>query len=475
MRQGTAASRCTMPRTRTEGRLPASPSHRRQVPRHPAADYVKEVEPWSPSQPVHGRHRRRSLVLVAALLVSLLVPDRRRRRGEPDRTRPRDPSTCSSSPSMTSTATSSRRRVPRAASPCPAGTGQRGRRRRTSPRTSSSSREGHPNSITVSAGDNIGASPLISGYFHDEPTIEALNAAQARDRIRRQPRVRRGLRRAAAHAERRLPASTNDPIDSCPTRPSLRRRRLPVPRRPTSSARTPARPSSPPTRSASIDGVRVAFIGLTLEGTPTIVTPSGVAGLTFKDEADTVNAIVQKLERQERIETFVVLLHEGGIQAAARLHQRLRRHVAAPSSASSASSARASMPSSRATPISPTTASSPNAAGKKILVTQRELVRPPGDRCRPAHRPQRPATSPQAQAENVIVTRDVPTDPDRGRHHRQVQRAHRRRQERASSARSPRDLTRTGNAAGETGARRRHRRCAARGGRQTSSEPSSPS
>ena len=34
----------------------------------------------------------------------------------------------------------------------------------------------NPNTITVGAGDLIGASPLISGLFHDEPTIEAMNA-----------------------------------------------------------------------------------------------------------------------------------------------------------------------------------------------------------------------------------------------------------------------------------------------------------
>ena len=58
-------------------------------------------------------------------------------------------------------------------------------------------------------------------------------------------------------------------------------------------------------------GVKVAFIGMTLEGTPTIVTPSGVAGLTFHDEAETVNALVPKLQ-QRNIEAIVVLLHEGG-------------------------------------------------------------------------------------------------------------------------------------------------------------------
>ena len=59
-------------------------------------------------------------------------------------------------------------------------------------------------------------------------------------------------------------------------------------------------------------GVKVAFIGMTLEGTPTIVTPSGVAGLTFNDEVETVNALVPFLQKKKKIEAFVILLHEGG-------------------------------------------------------------------------------------------------------------------------------------------------------------------
>jgi 5'-nucleotidase len=60
-----------------------------------------------------------------------------------------------------------------------------------------------------------------------------------------------------------------------------------------------------------VAGVKVAFIGMTLKGTPTIVTPSGVAGLTFTDEAETVNALVPHLQAQG-IEAIVVLIHEGG-------------------------------------------------------------------------------------------------------------------------------------------------------------------
>lgn len=63
----------------------------------------------------------------------------------------------------------------------------------------------------------------------------------------------------------------------------------------------------------TFNGVKVAFIGMTLKATPTIVTPTGVAGLEFRDEAATVNALIPEL-RARGIESIVVLPHEGGFQ-----------------------------------------------------------------------------------------------------------------------------------------------------------------
>ncbi|HEX6920003.1 MAG TPA: 5'-nucleotidase C-terminal domain-containing protein, partial [Actinomycetes bacterium] len=60
-----------------------------------------------------------------------------------------------------------------------------------------------------------------------------------------------------------------------------------------------------------LDGVKIGFIGMTLEGTPSIVTPAGVAGLSFKDEVATANKLVPSLVRQG-VRSIVVLLHEGG-------------------------------------------------------------------------------------------------------------------------------------------------------------------
>jgi 5'-nucleotidase len=61
--------------------------------------------------------------------------------------------------------------------------------------------------------------------------------------------------------------------------------------------------------------VRIGFIGMTLEGTPDIVTQSGIAGLQFRDEAETANRYAAELQGQG-VEAIVVLLHEGGTQGA---------------------------------------------------------------------------------------------------------------------------------------------------------------
>ena len=73
------------------------------------------------------------------------------------------------------------------------------------------------------------------------------------------------------------------------------------------------RPLLPPYGIKSFDGVPVAFIGMTLRGTPGIVSPAGIAGLEFRDEAATVNALVPQL-RAQGVEAIVVLVHQGGVQ-----------------------------------------------------------------------------------------------------------------------------------------------------------------
>jgi 5'-nucleotidase len=58
-------------------------------------------------------------------------------------------------------------------------------------------------------------------------------------------------------------------------------------------------------------GVKVGFIGIALESTPTIVVPSGVEGLEFEAEVATINHYVKLLKDTEDLKAIVVVLHDG--------------------------------------------------------------------------------------------------------------------------------------------------------------------
>lgn len=167
-------------------------------------------------------------------------------------------------------------------------------------------RKGHKNTIFVAAGDLIGASPFLSAMFHDEPTIEALSMMglnisavgnhefdEGKDELLR-------MQNGGCH-----------PVDNCQgPHPFLgaKFRYLAASTFEKSSGKT----VFPPYEIRTFDGVPVAFIGLTLKGTPNLVSPVGVADLEFRDEAATVNALIPELKTRG-IEAIVVLIHEGGL------------------------------------------------------------------------------------------------------------------------------------------------------------------
>ncbi len=183
----------------------------------------------------------------------------------------------------------------------------------------------NPNTVVVSAGDNIGAAPLLSSMFHDEPTIEALGAA--------------GLQVSAVGNHEldegwgelyRMQKGGCHPVDGCqdgtpfdgakfeflsanivldPLRVDARA----LARSGWKSAN--GRPATlfPASVVKEVGGVKIGFIGLTLEGAPRIVAPTGLKGLSFAPEARTANAVAAGLRRQG-VRAIVVLIHEGGKQ-----------------------------------------------------------------------------------------------------------------------------------------------------------------
>jgi len=166
-------------------------------------------------------------------------------------------------------------------------------------------REGHA-SVTVAAGDLIGASPLVSAYFLDEPTIKALGMA--------------GLELASVGNHEfdkggaELLRIQNGGCDKFTTRVPCRLE----PHEPARFRYLAANVLTdkgttlfPATAIKQVGPVKLGFIGMTLKATSVLVTPAGVKGLTFADEATTANALVPKL-KAEGADAIVLLIHQGG-------------------------------------------------------------------------------------------------------------------------------------------------------------------
>lgn len=167
-------------------------------------------------------------------------------------------------------------------------------------------RRDRKHSVTVSAGDLIGASPLISALFLDEPTIRAMdqvgldyNAVGNHEFDRGTDELLRMQNGGCGKFTTRTPCAV-EPFTGAAFK-FLAANVL------TADGRT----LFPATAIKDFGPVQVALIGMTLEETATLVTPAGVAGLTFADEAATANALVPQL-KQAGADAIVLLIHQGG-------------------------------------------------------------------------------------------------------------------------------------------------------------------
>jgi 5'-nucleotidase len=215
----------------------------------------------------------------------------------------------------------------------------------------------NPNSLVVAGGDLIGASPLLSALFHDEPTIEAMNAmnlavtsvgnhefdegwsellrmqkggchpkdkcqdgdpfagakfAYLSANVLKQPTAKEiaavkrynATQKTKAKVLRKYCSSNVNKGKSACKKP-IRAKHKPRPR---------PKPLLEPYVVRTVGGVKIGFIGETLKETPTIVTPTGVAGLKFVDEAYVANSYANLLHKKG-VNTVVLLIHQGGQQS----------------------------------------------------------------------------------------------------------------------------------------------------------------
>ncbi|MFF2249003.1 bifunctional metallophosphatase/5'-nucleotidase [Streptomyces sp. NPDC058142] len=170
-------------------------------------------------------------------------------------------------------------------------------------------RKSHPYSVTAAAGDLIGASPLLSGLFHDEPTVEAMNKLDLDVTSVGNHEFDEGATELA-----RMQNGGCHPKDGCfEDGKKFRGADYPYLAANVTDEKT-GKPILAPYWVWKHNGVKIGFIGVTLEGTPDIVSADGVKGLKFHDEIETVNKYAKILDRQG-VKSIVTLIHEGGVPA----------------------------------------------------------------------------------------------------------------------------------------------------------------
>jgi len=194
-------------------------------------------------------------------------------------------------------------------------------------------RSENPNTVLVSAGDLTGASPLVSGLFDDEPTIEVMNrmgldieAVGNHDFDRGVPRLEWLQHGGCAAVMQKPGESSRAPVDAAVADPALG----PLDAGSACDAgafegarfaylaanvveRDAGRTLFPPYVVKEWDGARVAFIGETLEHTPAVTNAAAVRGLAFGDEASAANALVPELQKLG-VSAIVLVIHQGAAQ-----------------------------------------------------------------------------------------------------------------------------------------------------------------
>jgi 5'-nucleotidase len=164
-----------------------------------------------------------------------------------------------------------------------------------------------PDTIVISAGDLIGASPLVSGLFHDEPTIEAMNLARLdaagvgnHELDEGSPELRL-LQEGGCH-----------PVDGCQDGTPFTGAAFPF-----LAANVVVRATQetlfPPFEIVERAGIKIAIVGMTLENTPSVTVASMITDLEFKDEVETMDALLPAI-RAAGAEVVVLALHQGGSQ-----------------------------------------------------------------------------------------------------------------------------------------------------------------
>jgi 5'-nucleotidase len=160
------------------------------------------------------------------------------------------------------------------------------------------------NSVIVGQGDLIGASPIVSALFHDEPTIEVLNQVGMDTTAAGNHEFDEGYQELL-----RMQYGGCHPVDGCQFRDTYEGAEFPILGANVTLAKND-RPALPPFWVEFRDGVPIGFIGMPLKDVPILVDPNGIKELEFGDEITAANRYADLLNRLG-VKSIVLLIHQG--------------------------------------------------------------------------------------------------------------------------------------------------------------------
>ncbi|MGQ4601549.1 5'-nucleotidase C-terminal domain-containing protein [Nocardia sp. R6R-6] len=165
----------------------------------------------------------------------------------------------------------------------------------------------YPASVVLAAGDNIGASPLVSGLFHDEPTITFLNNIAVAASAVGNHEFDNGVRELARMQQ------GGCALDGCSPGAPFSGARFPYLAANVTDAQGNLPPALRPWTLLDIGGHKIGVVGTVTTDTANIVLPEGIRGYRFGDQAAAVNRYVPEL-KAVGAEAIVALVHDGGSQ-----------------------------------------------------------------------------------------------------------------------------------------------------------------
>lgn len=169
-------------------------------------------------------------------------------------------------------------------------------------------RKENPNTVFVGVGDMTGASPLISALLRDEPTVDALTQLGMAVNVVGNHEFDNGIKELMRF--QKGGCDSNAPERACKFDNTFSGAGYTYIASNVLDSAT-GKPVFPAYKMVTVGSAKIAFVGAVLKDTPTVVTPSGVAGLTFADEVASINSAIPEIKAQKP-DAIIALVHQGG-------------------------------------------------------------------------------------------------------------------------------------------------------------------